>query len=621
MNNTRTLALLVALVSTTLALLASLPGIGYIDSGEMATAAATLGIPHPTGYPLLMILGKVAVTLWPGDPIDGLNLLNALFLGAASGFLVPLFVRFLRPNIEKTDGEPAPRYAAAASALLLSVTTIWWSVGTGFEAYALAALLMVLVLWSFLRFTDAIVEGQGRALSQGYLFAFLLGLSFTNHMMTVVLAPALLLHYGLTAGVSMPSIMRLVRIVPLFLLGLLPYIYLPLRAAADPVMNWGHPDTFARFFAHVTGGQYQGVMFDFSVLGDQLGWFATTLLADFLWVGLLLPIVGAFALRKESRRLLLARVILVSTFLFAGTYAIREIEPYFLPAMIALGMMTAGGFLFLARRFGTMAPVAVGLLLAIAGSILHFGAVDRSDDDLPRIFATEFLDGLPPDAFVLTTRWDWLISTTMYAQHVEGIRPDVTIANLNMLHDNVYLASVVGRIPRLGRAKEQIENFRLVRLAYDAGQSGADVAYPQAFTRLVNGLIAAHGGPVVVTPEVDPAIGAGLSRVPYNLAYVLRKDLAYLPQEFTDESRFQAADGPGLVDRMSVGLYYGEMAKLRGIYEAKRGDSVAAKKYRARIFASRPAIEIDDIPSLPLGNAGYVETIIRWFDAEYDIQP
>lgn len=623
-------ALAVALLTFLLALLTSLPGVGYIDSGEMVAAAATLGVPHPTGYPLLMIVGKAWTALWPGDPVDGLNVLNALFLAAASGMLVPLFDRFLHPD-GRTPGFP---FAATGAALLLSVTTIWWSVGTGFEAYALAALLMVLVLYTFLIVIDSLPSDHSKIENRKSefrppggidiaAFAFVLGLAFANHMMTTILAPACLGLYLMRAGLGRDSLVRLGKMIPFFLLGLLPYLYLPLRAAAEPVLNWGRPDTFGRFIEHVTGGQYQGAMFDFSVLESQLGWFFSTLPSDLLWIGLLLPILGIVDLARRHRyRLIFALLILIYGLFFAGTYAIREIEPYFLPVMIALGLLSAAGLSFLARHSRPQFALAGAAILAVAAIILHFDEVDRSSDTLPATFASDLLEGLPDNALLLTTRWDWMISPTLYAQHVEGVRPDVTIANVNMLHDRVYLSQLVDRIPRLGNAKDQIAYFRRVRFAYDAGQSGFDEEiYGIAFAQMVNGLIAAHGGPVLVTPEVDGTIGLGMNRIPVNLALLLRRDTStYIPQKNVFASPIAPAAGPDIVDRSSVALYYAEMAKLRALYEVRRGRDTAARIYRSVLFDYRPTYTVDDIPQLPLDNENYLRQIVMWFANEEKIK-
>src|SRR5450755_774476 len=54
------------------------PGVPTGDSGELISSAYVLGIPHPPGYPLYMLLGHLA-TLFPGgSPALRMNLLSGL---------------------------------------------------------------------------------------------------------------------------------------------------------------------------------------------------------------------------------------------------------------------------------------------------------------------------------------------------------------------------------------------------------------------------------------------------------------------------------------------------------------------------------------------------------------
>ena len=60
------------------------PGVGFMDSGELAAAAYTFGVPHPTGYPLFLVIGFIATHLpLPGSIIYKLNLLSAIEAAAA----------------------------------------------------------------------------------------------------------------------------------------------------------------------------------------------------------------------------------------------------------------------------------------------------------------------------------------------------------------------------------------------------------------------------------------------------------------------------------------------------------------------------------------------------------
>ena len=55
----------------------------WYDMGEFATAASTLGIAHNTGYPLLILLGKLFTFLPVGDAAYRVNLMSAAFTALA----------------------------------------------------------------------------------------------------------------------------------------------------------------------------------------------------------------------------------------------------------------------------------------------------------------------------------------------------------------------------------------------------------------------------------------------------------------------------------------------------------------------------------------------------------
>ena len=82
-------ALVVFLVSFVVYLLTLASGVGFIDSGELATVCATLGIAHPTGYPLFTLVGFLFSQLPIASMvIVRLNIMSALFSALGAGAVV-----------------------------------------------------------------------------------------------------------------------------------------------------------------------------------------------------------------------------------------------------------------------------------------------------------------------------------------------------------------------------------------------------------------------------------------------------------------------------------------------------------------------------------------------------
>ena len=217
---------------------------GFVDKGEMAAAAATLGVPHPTGYPTIILLGKLFTAILPVRQVLGLNILAALLTAAGVAALSLLFSHLLRVlnNVEEhtAEGREPTNVYAGLAALFTGFTATWWGQGNGFEAYSLFAALLPLVTLLFLRYVDQQAASQRVGFSTGGAwFAGMLGLAFTAHLMMVLLAPAFLFWYFYRLGVNARAFLRFLFLAPFFLLGLLPYFYLMLASAGTPAVSMG----------------------------------------------------------------------------------------------------------------------------------------------------------------------------------------------------------------------------------------------------------------------------------------------------------------------------------------------------------------------------------------------
>ena len=81
-----------ALLTTAIVLLGYLvslaPTVTFWDAGEFIAASRILGIPHPPGTPLFVMLGHVWGTVVPiGEYAFRLNLMSAFFSSLAAGAL------------------------------------------------------------------------------------------------------------------------------------------------------------------------------------------------------------------------------------------------------------------------------------------------------------------------------------------------------------------------------------------------------------------------------------------------------------------------------------------------------------------------------------------------------
>jgi len=86
---------------------------GGIDSGELVTAMLVLGIPHPTGYPLYMLLGKLFTFLPFGEPAWRVDLMSACFAALAVALIAVGAARQARHQPHFVGDLPPAAFRAA----------------------------------------------------------------------------------------------------------------------------------------------------------------------------------------------------------------------------------------------------------------------------------------------------------------------------------------------------------------------------------------------------------------------------------------------------------------------------------------------------------------------------
>ena len=221
-------------------LMTACPSVYLGDSGELTAAAFSLGIPHNSGYPLYCLLGKVFCLLPVGNVGFRMNLMSCFFSAAAVSLMVFFILRM-------TDSRIASLSVGLATAFL----PVFWGQAVNAEVYSLHVFLVILLI-TLLKWWD-----ESREDHRLLLFVLMTGLSFGNHMQTVMLAPGVffILFSGDRKAICQPK--RFLFITVFFVSALLIYIYLPVRTEADAAVHWGDPDSLDRFIAHVTGKSHR----------------------------------------------------------------------------------------------------------------------------------------------------------------------------------------------------------------------------------------------------------------------------------------------------------------------------------------------------------------------------
>ena len=397
-----------------------------LDGVELVTASATLGIPHPPGYPTYVILGKAFSWLPFGSVAFRYNLFSAVTVAGAVGILV-LVIGALHERVRPTT--------AMAAALLFAFAPLVWSQAVVAEIYGLNLLFLAafLLVW--------VQHG-----STGWA-GFWLGLAITTHLTSIFFVPALMITGGRKFWSPLVGIM----------VGLLPWLLLPLLAAGNSPVVWGRPTDIQGWWWLVSGRLYSANL-------------RPTLDIDHLasiWQALALGPVGMMAdnLQKppapadslgsaNNRRMIwLLGATAILYLLFAVFYHTPDAAINLLPVVMILALLVAP----VLDRLGKAA-----LLLPIILVAVTFPARNLSGDYEVRLNAQRLLIKAPENALLLTPG-NRTIFTILYFQHVEEVRPDIRVADANLFAFDWYRDRLGAQYPELYVPEgDDLDSFRQV---------------------------------------------------------------------------------------------------------------------------------------------------------------
>jgi hypothetical protein len=417
----------VAVIALLIYLRGVMPGVAFDDWGEMQVVPHVLGIPHPTGYPTYVLTAWLFELLPIGSVAFRANLLSAVCVALALGFLTAILQRLgVRPIL------------AATAALLTGVTgTVWVSAEVA-EVNPLHVLFIALIVDRALAWSEA---RRPRDLALGGL---LIGLSLGNHVLTAFVAPFLVL-FVLWSG------RRELRAHPAWLglplltlaVGLSVYAYLPIAASLNPPLTYNDPVTVDRLRYLVTGEQFRGQYGDLFSTADVGPYLAA--LPD-LWnlaaarATVVVPALGLIGLAILVRWRM-AFALACWGILVLGTYvwsSYLQLEHYLLVPWLLIGIGTgvaieAGARLITGRVTAVRPRAASGLMALLGGALAvalvaaNFPSADRSGDWTAQDYIDQTFAVLPENAAILTF---WGTSTPLwYATLVEGLRPDVLVVD------------------------------------------------------------------------------------------------------------------------------------------------------------------------------------------------
>ncbi|MBB6052229.1 protein O-mannosyl-transferase family [Armatimonas rosea] len=407
--------LLVAfLISILLLWWGAAPWLTYHDSGEFALAAESGGIPHAPGAPTycflawgFVALGQRLFPLWEAAYLT--NLFSGLWGALTITTTIALARLGSRQLFGDRRGDHLPLLLVPAQ-LLGSSTFVEQSCIT--EQYTLQTALWMGVL---LVLTKIALQGKHRL---GLVLGGLIGLAIGNHPSQIILIPLL--------GLAVYLVPRTRRVKSAgegilgLLLGLLIFLYIPLRSRVDPTIDFGNADTFERFLRVVLREQWQQRPLSAAPSGFVQEWLQSY---DF-WgqlgpLGFLLAVLGGVVLWQRYRPLLGLLLglggIYTGGLLWAHLHQagidlmyLRDygVKDWHLPLYTFAVLLACFGAEGCARRFAEKGRLVVTLLsvgLVVWGALQAVTSHSLRHFTAPQQFLTDTLAPLPKDALIIAS--------------------------------------------------------------------------------------------------------------------------------------------------------------------------------------------------------------------------
>jgi len=468
------------------------------DASEYITAAYTLGIPHPPGNPLFVLLGRVASLLPIGGVAYRVNLLAAVCSALAAGIWFLVAERVLAQWISV----PWVRRLGSVLAAVLSATafTVWNQSVVNEKVYTVSLAFFAVVSWLTVLWCD---DPDGRRADRILvLIAYLIGLGYTNHPAGFLVGPAVATAVLVRRPRTVLRWRLLTSAILALVLGLTPFAFEPIRAAHHPALNEGEPTgcsdrigvactfsdtTVRRLMANVNREQYGKpnlserqapfsaqlgmwwLYFRWQWLRDPHGTqgaMQTALAVLFLGLG----ITGGVVHWRRDRASFWFFGPLVFTVTLALVYymnfkygasqapelsgvdrEVRDRDYFYLWSYSAWSVWAALGLVAVWRglaeragrapRWAATAPILAFGLLPLVG---NWRAASRAGEWATREWARDVLNSVEPYG-ILITGGDNDTFPLWYAQEVEGVRRDVTVAVTSLLNTDWYARGLMRR--------------------------------------------------------------------------------------------------------------------------------------------------------------------------------
>lgn len=338
---------LVLLISFFIYLITLCPTVNVGDSGELITSSYSLGIAHPPGYPIYSLLGKIFTIISPIANIAYRVNLMSLVFASLTVFLLYLLILQLTTH----NSQPLTCLTAFSASLCFAFSNTFWSQAVSSEVYALHIFFIVLIFY--------LLSLWNTERKYSFLTFIVFGLAFVQHYTASLMFFAIIIMLLYKTSYKKFSSVQLISFTLLVLLGLLFYLYLPIRSLANPAINWGNPENIPNIIQHLSRKQYgkiSKVSWSFTLLITQINIYLKFLFAQFTPLLMIFIPFGILQLFKKNKLWLFQTIFMFILFSigliiilnYDTTLRIQDIvKVFFIPSFLLASLWIAFGIEFL----------------------------------------------------------------------------------------------------------------------------------------------------------------------------------------------------------------------------------------------------------------------------------
>lgn len=400
------------------------------DVGDMVTAAFVAGVPHSPGYPLFTFLGflltRLPLLLSPAGKVG--------LISVVSSIIGLYFFYKIACHISKSI------LIALLSTSILAFSYLFWFYSEIAEVFAFNHLFIILLFYLALMFYE---EKKRKYL---YYFAFFAGLSLSHHHFITIIFPSLLIllskHFKFILKKKV-----IIWMTTLFAIGLLPYIYIPIAASHNTVINWDNASTLKNFIRLVLRQDYGIGPNTFPLFGRYLVAkdYFLGLFSSITYAGIFICVLGIFYLYKKDKRLFIS--FIVAFFLTGPLFIAYQgsapidifwssvLERFYTASSIIALFFLPYGFLLIKKFFESRLSLKIYTILILLEFFIipiyllryNFPKTDLSKTHIGDNLSYDILSPLPPRSLVYVAG-DSAVFNSWYVHYVLGFRKDIMLA-------------------------------------------------------------------------------------------------------------------------------------------------------------------------------------------------